>query len=152
MDHDQDTSLAQAATAERGTGSDSSCQRPVASPAEKLRLLRLGEQIGVLEACRTLGYSRRSYYRWRRRFETDGLAGLAEPDLHRPHPHRRTSQELEDLIADLARRHPELSARSVVGVLKRHKRAISAGGVRGVWNRRGLKTRRKRETASVQQR
>lgn len=99
-----------------------------------LRLLRLAKKLGsVSEACRIMKYSRSSLYRFRSRLKSAGIAGLALPDPHRPHPGNRLPDETIATILDLADRHPQCGAPSVVKYLYRRGLAISFSGVRRVW-------------------
>ena len=74
---------------------------------QRLSVLQLAEVLGsVSEACRRSGMDRTSFYEWKRRFQTHGLAGLKDlPPVHQSHPHT-TPQETAQQILDLALAHP----------------------------------------------
>lgn len=68
-------------------------------PAQKLArqrfsVLEMAEALGnVSEACRRGGMDRTSFYEWKRRFQTHGMAGLIDlppkPNINPTAPHRR---------------------------------------------------------------
>jgi len=43
---------------------------------EKLEIIRSSEDIGVVETCRKYGVSTGSFYSWKKRFDSQGEAGL----------------------------------------------------------------------------
>ena len=73
----------------------------------KLNLLELGSYLGnVSEACRTLGYSRDTFYRLKKRYEEDGLEGLKEISRRKPNLRNRVPEEVEKAVVDLALDYP----------------------------------------------
>lgn len=74
---------------------------------QRLSVLQLAEALGsVSEACRRSGMDRTSFYEWKRRFQTHGLAGLKDlPPVHKSHP-QTTPPETVDKILDLALEQP----------------------------------------------
>jgi transposase InsO family protein len=59
------------------------------------------DDLNVAALCRERGVSRKTFYKWRARFEAEGLAGLEERSRR---PHRspeRTPDRVEDLIIEL---------------------------------------------------
>jgi transposase InsO family protein len=95
----------------------------------KLEVLREPERTGesVAEVCRRRGISRASFYRYRRRYREEGVAGL-EPRSRRPRVSPgRIEPELEAKICELRRRHPRFGARRIRAELRRA--GIEAPGV-----------------------
>jgi transposase len=89
------------------------------------------------------GISRHSLHAWRRRFEQDGLPGLADrPRRPRTSPHRLPA-EVEALVCGLRRQHPRWGARRLVHELGRRGVAPVPGRatVHRVLVRNGLVTR-----------
>lgn len=74
---------------------------------QRLSVLQLAEALGsVSEACRRQGMDRTSFYEWKRRFQTHGLAGLKDlPPVHKSHP-QTTPEETVQTILALALEHP----------------------------------------------
>ncbi len=111
----------------------------------KLGLLELARQLGsVSQACQLLGYSRDSFYRFKRLYERGGELALVEMSRRRPHPRNRVSREVEAAVLELALEQPTWGPTRVAGALRVRGFAISPAGVRGVWMRNDLQTVRER--------
>lgn len=105
---------------------------------QRLSVLQLAEALGsVSEACRRMGMDRTSFYEWKRRFQTHGLAGLKDlPPIHKSHPHT-TPEETVQKILEVALAHPtrgcvwlsdhlalqgiHVSSPTIQGILIKHK-------------------------------
>src|SRR5690606_14173921 len=112
----------------------------------KLSLLELAQELdNVSRACRVMGYSRQQCYEIRRNFQTFGAAGLLDrlPGTRGPHPNR-VSAEIEAAVLAQALEHPCHGALRVEQELRLRGLQVSAGGVRGVWQRHGLLTKHER--------
>ena len=109
----------------------------------KLSLLELASDLSnVSRACKLMGYSRQQI---RRNFQTYGAEGLIDrlPGAKGPHPNR-VSAEIEQAVLDHALVHPCHGAVRVEQELRLKGIQVSAGGVRGVWQRNGLLTKHER--------
>jgi transposase len=87
----------------------------------KLEVLLEPERTGetVAEVCARHGISRASFYRYRRRYREEGVAGL-EPRSRRPRSSpAQIEPSLEAQIAELRRRHPRWGARRIQAELRR---------------------------------
>ena len=97
----------------------------------RLAVLRHVEEVSgnVAATCRYYGISRECYYRWLRRYETDGLEGLKDRS-HRPHHSPRATQaEVIEKIVWL-RRHYHFGPDKIAMYLVRyHDVTISTSGV-----------------------
>jgi transposase InsO family protein len=87
----------------------------------RLEVLLEPERSGktVKEVCERHEISRDTFYRWRRRFEAVGIAGLLERSTAPICSPRRIRAELEDLICAMRREHPRWGARTISARLKR---------------------------------
>lgn len=75
----------------------------------------------VVEVCRRRGISRDTFYRYRRRFEAAGDAGLQERSRAPINSTLRIDAELEELICRMRRDHPRWGARRIEAELLRAK-------------------------------
>jgi len=116
------------------------------TPNQKLALLRLAERLrNVSEACKRLGFSRDSYYRLKRLYETRGKAGLESAPRRPPRPNRPVPPLMERAILAISRRNPCWGRLEVAGAAQATARDhISASGVYNVWRRHNLTTRKRR--------
>lgn len=115
---------------------------------KKLALLRLADELGnAAEACRELGYSRDSYYRYRRIYETEGVDGLRGTSRSKPNTKNRISTELEDAIIEIAIENPSLSRDGIRATLQHREIAISSSGIGNALRRHGLARKEERFAA-----
>lgn len=111
----------------------------------KLGLLKLAETLGsVSQACKVMGYSRDSFYRFRDLYDTGGALALQDLSRRKPVPKNRVDTAIESEILALAIDKPAYGQVRVSNELKKRGMFVSPGGVRGVWLRNELETFRKR--------
>lgn len=111
----------------------------------KVGLLELAKHLGnVSQACKVMGVSRDTFYRYRELYETGGELALAEISKRKPIVKNRVAPEIETAVVEIAIEQPTWGQVRVSNELKKKGLSISPFGVRGVWQRHDLENQKKR--------
>ncbi|MDB5119725.1 MAG: Integrase catalytic region [Sphingobacteriales bacterium] len=111
----------------------------------KLGLLKLAEKLGsVSEACKVMGYSRDSFYRFQKLYEEGGELALREISRSKPLLKNRIDIEIEQAVVAYAVEEPAHGQQRASNELRKKGWSVAPSTVRSVWLRHQLETFQKR--------
>jgi len=111
----------------------------------KIGLLELAKSLGnISAACKTMGYSRDSYYRFQELYETGGEEALLDMTRRKPIIANRVDPKVEQAVLDMAIEYPAYGQLRVSNELKKDGIMVSPGGVRSIWLRNDMNNMKKR--------
>jgi transposase len=108
-------------------------------------MLDFAKELGnISEACRRLGISRQHFYDIKSIVEEEGIEGLLSKSRHGHRLGNRVSEVVEKQILEYAIENPTQGQVRVANELRKKGIDISPGGVRSIWLRNGLQTKKQR--------
>ncbi|MEM7705642.1 MAG: IS481 family transposase [Pseudomonadota bacterium] len=111
----------------------------------KLGLLNLAEELGnVSKACQMMGVSRDTFYRYKSAKEDGGVEALLDKNRRKPNPKNRVEPQIEQAVLDFALEFPAHGQVRASNELRKQGIFVSASGVRSIWLRHQLQSRKLR--------
>lgn len=105
----------------------------------KVGLLNLAEELGnVSKACKVMGLSRDTFYRYKSAVEEGGVDALFDQSRRKPNIKNRVDDQVEQAVKAYAIDYPAHGQHRASNELRKNGIFISGSGVRSVWVRHGL--------------
>ena len=105
----------------------------------KVGLLNLAEELGnVSQACRVMGLSRDTFYRYKAAVDEGGVDALINKDRRQPNLKNRVDEQTEAAVVEYAIEEPAHGQVRASNELRKRGVFISPSGVRCVWLRHRL--------------
>lgn len=105
----------------------------------KVGLLNLAEELGnVSKACKVMGLSRDTFYRYRDAVEEGGVEALFDQNRRKPNIKNRVDERIEDEVIDYAIAFPAHGQHRASNELRKRGTFVSGSGVRSIWVRNDL--------------
>lgn len=105
----------------------------------KLGLLNLAQELGnVSQACKIMGVSRDTFYRYQEAKASGGVEALLQKDRRSPNLKNRIDQSIENAVLAYAIEQPAHGQVRVSNELRKRGTFVSPSGVRSIWLRHGL--------------
>lgn len=128
--------------------------KSVSSMEERVRFV-LEAQIGfwnMTELCESYGISRKTGYKWLKRFEAEGIQGMHERSRSPKHCQHRTPDEVVERIVAERRKHSKWGPKKIAEVLMNSEvefKVPAPSTIGSILDREGLVRRRRRRHAAV---
>lgn len=111
----------------------------------KIGLLNLAEELGnVSKACQMMGVSRDTFYRYQSARDDGGVDALLDKSRRKPNLKNRVEPVIEDAVLKFALDYPAHGQVRVSNELRKQGTFVSPSGVRSIWLRHTLQSRKLR--------
>lgn len=111
----------------------------------KAGLLNLAEELGnVSRACKVMGVSRDTFYRYQELVEEGGIENLINKSRRTPNPKNRVEEATENAVTEYAIEQPAHGQVRVSNELRKRGIFVSPSGVRSIWLRHDIENFKKR--------
>ena len=111
----------------------------------KVGLLNLAQELGnISQACKVMGFSRDTFYRYQNAVEEGGVDALINKSRRKPNVKNRIDPTIEDAVVKLAIEEPAWGQVRVSNELRKQALSVSPAGVRNIWLRHDLENMKKR--------
>ena len=105
----------------------------------KVGLLNLAEELGnVSKACKVMGLSRDTFYRYKSAVESGGVDALLDKTRRKPNLKNRVEDSVEQAVIAYAVEFPAHGQHRASNELRKRGIFVSGSGVRSVWVRNDL--------------
>lgn len=113
--------------------------------SNKLGLLNLAEELqNVSKACKIMGYSRDTFYRYKELKNEGGVDALVEKSRRKPNLKNRIDEAIEGQVVQMATDNPAFGQKRAANELRKVGVFLSPAGIRSIWLRHNLETFKKR--------
>lgn len=114
----------------------------------KAGLLNLAEELGnVSKACKVMGFSRDTFYRYQELVQDGGVDSLINRSRRTPNLKNRVDETVEKAVLDYALEQPAHGQHRTSNELRKKGIFVSGSGVRSIWLRHNLESFKKRLAA-----
>lgn len=111
----------------------------------KAGLLNLAEELGnVSKACKIMGFSRDTFYRYQELAQDGGVEALIDRSKRKPNVKNRVDEAIEKAVLDYAINQPAHGQHRTSNELRKQGIFVSGSGVRSIWVRHGVENFKKR--------
>lgn len=105
----------------------------------KVGLLNLAEELNnVSKACKMMGLSRDTFYRYKEAYQEGGIEALFDQDRRKPNIKNRVESHIEQAVIDYAIEFPAHGQHRASNELRKRGTFVSGSGVRSIWVRNDL--------------
>lgn len=105
----------------------------------KVGLLNLAEELGnVSRACKVMGYSRDTFYRYKEAITEGGVEALFDKSRRQPNIKNRVDEVIERAVVEFAVEFPAFGQLRASNELRKRGIFVSSSGVRSIWLRHNL--------------
>lgn len=99
----------------------------------KVGLLNLAEELqNVSKACKVMGFSRDTFYRYKEAVDSGGVEALIEKSRKKPNLRNRVDEKIEEAVVQLALEYPAYGQVRISNELRKMGMTLSPAGVRCV--------------------
>ncbi|QSA97276.1 IS481 family transposase [Methylococcus sp. EFPC2] len=118
----------------------------------KIGLLNLATELGnVAKACKVMGLSRDTFYRYQHAMAEGGLEALFDANRRKPNPKNRVAEATETAVIAYAIEQPAHGQVRTSNELRQRGVFVSPSGVRSIWLRNDLASFKRRLSALEKQ-